>query len=91
MDGWSLSVSLHYTIHYRELDELEREDFTRLKMVKRKKEEAQKLLDKEREIEKAAAASAKEARSAEAAPEGKANKNLLSSFNPTDDSDVVFK
>ncbi len=32
----------------RELDELEREDFTRLKMVKKKKEEAIKLAELER-------------------------------------------
>ena len=39
---------------YRELDELEREDFTRLKMLKKKKEEAAK------ELAKAAALYAKE-------------------------------
>ena len=40
---------------YRELDELEREDFTRLKMLKKKKEEVAK------ELAKAAAIYAKEA------------------------------
>lgn len=42
------------TIDYinRELDELEREDFTRLKMVKKKKEEAKKLEEKELALEK---------------------------------------
>jgi V-type H+-transporting ATPase subunit D len=44
----------------RELDELEREDFTRLKVVKKKKEEALKVQEKERLAEQAAAAEANE-------------------------------
>jgi hypothetical protein len=50
------------TINYinRELDELEREDFTRLKMVKRKKEEAIKASELEAKEKKAMAAAADE-------------------------------
>lgn len=43
----------------RELDELEREDFTRLKMVKKKKEEALKALEAAEDLEGAPLAAAK--------------------------------
>jgi V-type H+-transporting ATPase subunit D len=69
----------------RELDELEREDFTRLKMVKKKKEEA----IKEEELAKAAKQEAEvAAKAASAAPKsGKASgKSMLGG----DDADVVF-
>lgn len=61
----------------RELDELEREDFTRLKIVQGKKEEEQK----EQEGNKAAAGKAA----------GKENEeDITAAFDATDDEDVVF-
>jgi V-type H+-transporting ATPase subunit D len=52
-----LSVDVDVLMYYRcrELDELEREDFTRLKMVKKKKEEQIKLEEKEKQAGLAAA------------------------------------
>eukprot|EP01036_Dinobryon_divergens_P035251 gene35251-45649_t len=75
------------TISYinRELDELEREDFTRLKMVKKKKEEHHK----EEEAEKLAATLA-----AAALQEGgrvpKAVKTVAALADEYDDEDIVF-
>eukprot|EP00549_Striatella_unipunctata_P008816 CAMPEP_0118704968 /NCGR_PEP_ID=MMETSP0800-20121206/19580_1 /TAXON_ID=210618 ORGANISM="Striatella unipunctata, Strain CCMP2910" /NCGR_SAMPLE_ID=MMETSP0800 /ASSEMBLY_ACC=CAM_ASM_000638 /LENGTH=252 /DNA_ID=CAMNT_0006607017 /DNA_START=20 /DNA_END=778 /DNA_ORIENTATION=- len=68
----------------RELDELEREDFTRLKLVQEKKE-----------IEMAAAAKQKAAENAAAAKAGKTiarntDKDITAAFDATDDEDVVF-
>ena len=69
----------------RELDELEREDFTRLKMVKKKKEEA----IKEEELAKAAKLEAEVEVKASAAP--KSGKSSGKSILGGDDADVVFK
>jgi V-type H+-transporting ATPase subunit D len=61
----------------RELDELEREDFTRLKIVKKKKEVEQKL----RAIELAL----------NPEPVGKENESdITAEFDANDDTDVVF-
>lgn len=60
----------------RELDELEREDFTRLKIVQGKKEQEQKEEDKKAAVAKAA---------------GKENEeDITAAFDATDDEDVVF-
>ena len=60
----------------RELDELEREDFTRLKMMQSKKEE---------ELKKQAAEKPKDV------PVGKENdQDITAAFDATDDEDVVF-
>lgn len=62
----------------RELDELEREDFTRLKMMKSKKEEEAKRL-------------AKEAKDKPPAKQGKENdEDITAAFDAQDDADVVF-
>ena len=63
----------------RELDELEREDFTRLKLVQGKKEEEQK-----RQAEEAKAKPAKTS-------SGKENDaDITAAFDAGDDADVVF-
>lgn len=60
----------------RELDELEREDFTRLKLVQSKKEEELKLQDKKKE---------------ESRRENKENdQDITAAFDAGDDHDVVF-
>jgi len=65
----------------RELDELEREDFTRLKIVKGKKEIEQKELDKQKEEDIKAGISTL----------GKENEaDITAAFDATDDADVVF-
>jgi V-type H+-transporting ATPase subunit D len=70
----------------RELDELEREDFTRLKLVKGKKE----LEVKAEQILKDAAAKAAFA-AGMAAPTGKENdEDITAAFDATDDAEVVF-
>lgn len=62
----------------RELDELEREDFTRLKMMKSKKEEEVKRL-------------AREAKDKPPAKQGKENdEDITAAFDAQDDADVVF-
>lgn len=69
----------------RELDELEREDFTRLKKVQAKKEEKKKIDDaegKKRFDERQAKTQARE-------KGGKGG--VLSGYDATDDDDVVFK
>ena len=85
----------------RELDELEREDFTRLKMVKKKKEEQ----IKQSEIDKKEAdlASAEDASktvlkvlpvvpvAAVAAKTTTETPSLLHGFDASDDQDIVFK
>jgi V-type H+-transporting ATPase subunit D len=81
----------------RELDELEREDFTRLKKVQGKKEERQKLEEKER-LERAAR---EEGNKTEKAKKKKANKALpatqnenqdvLEGYDIADDEEVFFK
>lgn len=91
----------------RELDELEREDFTRLKVVKRKKEEAIKLEEKlKREAELVAKfteatslnGSSNTAQNVEVKEKKKTNKatskstsNALAEFDADNDNDVVFK
>eukprot|EP00604_Paraphysomonas_vestita_P004397 CAMPEP_0174825916 /NCGR_PEP_ID=MMETSP1107-20130205/43261_1 /TAXON_ID=36770 /ORGANISM="Paraphysomonas vestita, Strain GFlagA" /LENGTH=101 /DNA_ID=CAMNT_0016058053 /DNA_START=2092 /DNA_END=2397 /DNA_ORIENTATION=- len=70
----------------KELDELEREDFTRLKKVQGKKLEKQKADDAEK--------ADKEALQAQAQLSGQPvmlQGNLLSGFDANDDDDVVFK
>jgi V-type H+-transporting ATPase subunit D len=70
-----IEVTLAYIA--RELDELEREDFTRLKIVKKKKEVEQKL----RAIELAL----------NPEPVGKENESdITAEFDANDDTDVVF-
>jgi V-type H+-transporting ATPase subunit D len=65
----------------RELDELEREDFTRLKLVQGKKEQEEK-----EEMKKRA-----EAAKHETKPVGKENDaDITAAFDATDDEDVVF-
>ena len=77
---------------YRELDELEREDFTRLKMVKKKKEEQikQNELDKEEEKERVLQAQI-EAGVGNVKIDKKEVISLLSGYDATDDTDIVFK
>lgn len=82
----------------RELDELEREDFTRLKVVKRKKEEAKKLLEKleaaatvaaaEKSAKGAKAASLEEktSDSSSSAGGGRAKSNQVNTTSSTSDS-----
>jgi V-type H+-transporting ATPase subunit D len=70
----------------RELDELEREDFTRLKLVKGKKEieqaAQQKIIEKEKAASKA---------SGKTELRGKENEeDITAAFDATDDADVVF-
>lgn len=64
----------------RELDELEREDFTRLKKVQAKKEEKKKVEEEDAHVRF-------EARQAKSEGDG----NVLSGFDAADDDDVVFK
>ena len=82
---------LFYLI-YRELDELEREDFTRLKMVKKKKEEQikQNELDKEEEKERVLQAQI-ESGVGNVKIDKKEVISLLSGYDATDDTDIVFK
>ena len=77
---------------YRELDELEREDFTRLKMVKKKKEEQikQNELDKEEEKERVLQAQI-ESGVGNVKIDKKEVISLLSGYDATDDTDIVFK
>lgn len=69
----------------KELDELEREDFTRLKKVQGKKEEKKKL----EELEKATRMASIEENSAGETASG--STNVMSGFDAADDEDVVFK
>lgn len=70
----------------RELDELEREDFTRLKLVQGKKEEEQKKEMKKIDLEKKLAAAA-----GKTVKTGKENEaDITAAFDATDDEDVVF-
>lgn len=85
------------------MDELEREDFTRLKMVKKKKEEQIKLNELEKEEEKEEEKAAQALLAAEGNglkklkiddsqdSKGVAISNILSAYDETDDSDIVFK
>mmetsp|Transcript_33915 Transcript_33915/g.34548 ORF Transcript_33915/g.34548 Transcript_33915/m.34548 type:complete len:251 (+) Transcript_33915:127-879(+) len=66
----------------RELDELEREDFTRLKKVQANKAEAIKVEEAEKAL--------REASIAGEAAEGSST-NVMSGFDAADDEDVVFK
>jgi len=71
----------------RELDELEREDFTRLKLVQGKKQEEEKVLQKKKEEEKKKAlAEGKPI----AAPEKENDADITAAFDANDDEDVVF-
>ena len=88
------SISNRYLFYCidRELDELEREDFTRLKMVKKKKEEQikQNELDKEEEKERVLQAQI-EAGVGNVKIDKKEVISLLSGYDATDDTDIVFK
>jgi V-type H+-transporting ATPase subunit D len=83
----------------RELDELEREDFTRLKMVKKKKEEAgaenEKMAAAMHEAEQAAKAESDSPASPTKDKKKKKKKggggDVLSGADMTDDADVYFK
>lgn len=71
----------------RELDELEREDFTRLKLVQGKKEVEQNKEQKRKEAEKFTAA----AESGTKVDAGKENEeDITARFDANDDEDVVF-
>ena len=71
----------------RELDELEREDFTRLKLVKGKKEVEQKAEEKKKEAAAKLAAAAGVPRPSA----GKENElDITAAFDAQDDEDVVF-
>ena len=87
-----MSDKLSFLLFYRELDELEREDFTRLKMVKKKKEEQikQNELDKEEEKERVLQAQI-EAGVGNVKIDKKEVISLLSGYDATDDTDIVFK
>jgi len=78
----------------RELDELEREDFTRLKIVQAKKEveikAQQKKIDAEKKLAKLEGRKPKPS-SAAAAATGKENEeDITAAFDAGDDADVVF-
>ena len=79
--------------HDRELDELEREDFTRLKMVKKKKEEQikQNEIDKEEEKEKLLLQQANGGLKNVSVDSKPQLISLLSDYDATDDADIVFK
>lgn len=64
----------------RELDELEREDFTRLKLVQGKKEEAQALEEKEKAAKLAAGEN----------PAKENEEDITAAYDAADDVDVVF-
>lgn len=68
----------------RELDELEREDFTRLKLVKGKKEEEIKVEQKKRDLEKQMALAAGTKIDKEN------DEDIMATFDATEDEDVVF-
>lgn len=72
----------------RELDELEREDFTRLKLVQEKK----KAAVKEKEAEEALIAEAEKKAGKENVPKNKnkADPDMTANFDAGDDADVVF-
>ena len=74
------------------MDELEREYFTRLKMVKKKKEEQikQNELDKEEEKERVLQAQI-ESGVGNVKIDKKEVISLLSGYDATDDTDIVFK
>lgn len=67
----------------RELDELEREDFTRLKLVQGKKQEQLK-------IEEAAKEATRKAELASGRVRTEQDHDITSNFDVTDDADVVF-
>jgi V-type H+-transporting ATPase subunit D len=71
----------------KELDELEREDFTRLKKVQGKKLDKQKLDEAEKAATVSAATAAREAQPVMMQGGG----GVLSGFDANDDEDVVFK
>jgi V-type H+-transporting ATPase subunit D len=71
----------------RELDELEREDFTRLKLVQGKKREEEKEIQKKKD----AAIKAGLVSAAAAAAGGKENDaDITAAYDAGDDEDVVF-
>ena len=70
----------------RELDELEREDFTRLKIVKKKKE-----IEYMREAKQKADQKAKDKAAGKVAlPELVNDEDITAAFDANDDADVVF-
>ena len=71
----------------RELDELEREDFTRLKLVQGKKQVEEKEIQKLKEAARLAALAA-----GVTAPAEKENNltDITAAFDANDDADVVF-
>ena len=79
---------------YRELDELEREDFTRLKKVQSNKQEQLKIEEKARKAEKAAALAATGDASSFASASTNASNvgttSALAGYDAADDDDVVF-
>lgn len=73
----------------RELDELEREDFTRLKKVQGKKHEKIKAEEERREA--AAAAAGEASANGNGTSNGASSGDLLGGYDAADDDDVVFK
>ena len=83
------------TISYinRELDELEREDFTRLKMVKKKKEEQIKAEEKLKALEKMEEQASEESKqnTIKSVNETKSSKKVKDLEEEEVDDDIVFK
>ncbi|CAM9394212.1 unnamed protein product [Ectocarpus fasciculatus] len=73
----------------RELDELEREDFARLKKVQSKKADRQKLEEQEK-LERDAEEAARGFSKMSAGSSG-GNNNVMQGYDAADDDDVVFK
>lgn len=72
----------------RELDELEREDFTRLKLVQGKKEEEQTKEQKRKDAEKAVAIVGEAGAKVDVGKENE--EDITAQFDANDDEDVVF-
>lgn len=72
----------------RELDELEREDFTRLKLVQGKKEEEQTKEQKRKDAEKAVAIVGESGAKVDVGKENE--EDITAQFDANDDEDVVF-
>lgn len=72
---------------------MEREDFTRLKMVKKKKEEqikAAELLKEEEKLLREESAALKGTKNIKIS-DTKADSSMLSGFDTAEDTDIVFK
>jgi len=74
----------------RELDELEREDFTRLKKVQGSKKVAQALAEAEEEAKHKAAAAAGTPSSGRVIRKPGSTKDVTAQYDTAGDSDIVF-